>query len=311
MDNNSMALLSAEKRQEMLEKLRRAEPLELLVMAASFVHQDTDALEDVIQSGWIRLFFTEWQIQLKQFTHRFTFSDNTHQLIRIIRGREASGLRNELETIQVSHLIDDGYFLDEKAGTLNIQTAFPKSYARPYYQLYIKSLKGYLVDFYGDFSVEIDAVRDVNDPAAHSTSADALIFAQQYGELLQQSFAAGCMPQSLTVDELRERLNDIERLALQMQSLMIEAATVLPMGMWRVEVNVWFGDDTQTFSFFTPATDHVERVVTLQDGLLRVFSFDGIAGVFNRGDVESYAVIDVPTNEKIVSAIVCFDQEEQ
>ena len=311
MDNNDTTLLSAEKRQETLEKLRQAEPLELLIMAASFGHQDTDALEEVIQSGWIRLFFTEWNIQLKQFAHRFTFPDNTHQLIRIMRGREASGLRSELETIQVSHLVDDGYFLDEKEGTLNIQTAFPKSYARPYYQLYIKAINGYLVDCWGDFPVEVDAVRDVNDPTAHSTSSDAMIFARQYGTLLQQAFAAGCMPQSLTVDELSERLNDIETLALQMQSLMVDAAKVLPMGMWRIEVNVWFSEDTQTVNFFTFAADRIEDIVTIQNKLLRVSSFDGVAGVFNCSDVESYTVIDALTNKIIDSVVVCFDQDEQ
>lgn len=309
MDNNTVTLLRAETRQKTIEQIRKSTPQQLLDMAALFNEQDDEALEEVIQSGWLRLFFVEWQIQLKQFAHRFVISNDNSQLIRIMRGREASGLHSELETFQLGRILDEGYFLNEQASTLNIQCAFPKSAYRPYYQLPLKGIRGYLIDFNGDFSVDTDTARDANDPAINTTSTDAVSAARQQAELLQQAFAAACLPQSLTVDRLRERLDTVEDIGSQYGAWVDEAASVLPMSMWRVEATIWFGDDTQTFDFFTYGAADINNVVTLQNDILRVSSFDGVAGVFNRGDVESYTLFNALTDEKINSVVVSIDQD--
>lgn len=309
MDNNTVTLLDAEKRQGMINMIRKSTPQQLLNMADTFNQQDDETLDELIQSGWLRLFFTEWQIQLKQFAHRFVLSNDNSQLIRIMRGREASGLHSELETFQLSHILDEGYFLNEKDGTLNIQCAFPKSAYRPYYQLPINGIRGYLIDFNGDFPVEADTARDVNDPTVSTSTPDAVSFARQQGALLQQAFAAVCLPQSLTVDTLRERLETIDDIGDQHYVWMNEAAAALPMAMWRIETTIWFGDDVQTYDFFTFAATDTSSVITLQDDLIRVSSFDGVAGVFNRGDVESYTVFDALTDKKIDSVVVSIDQD--
>jgi len=48
MDNNVETLLSAQLRTDTLEQIGKADPLQLMSMAASLNRQDTEALEDVI-----------------------------------------------------------------------------------------------------------------------------------------------------------------------------------------------------------------------------------------------------------------------
>lgn len=312
MDNNVETLLSAQLRTDTLEQMGKADPLQLMSMAASLNRQDTEALEDVIASGWIRLFFTEWQVQLKQFAHRFVPYNGLDRQIRIMHWREASGLHSQLETFQIGRVLsDEGYFLNEEDGTLNIRCAFPKSYYCPYYQLPMIGIRGFLTDFHGDFCTDADAARDVRDPASSTTSADAVSLARKEATLLQQAFAASCLPQSFTVDDLKERLATIEDIASQYQSLMADASTVLPTAMWRIDLNIWFDDDTQPFHFFTFPADDIARLVPIQNHVVRVSSFDGVSGVFNRGDIESYAVIDTLTGKTIDSDMVCIDQDER
>lgn len=312
MGDNIETLLSAMTRRETLEQVGSADPLQLMKMVALLNRQDTEVLEDIIQSGWIRLFFSEWQVQLKQFAHRFIPYDGYNRLLRIVHWREASGLHSQLETFQIGRVLsDEGYFLNEEDGTLNIRCAFPKSYYCPYYQLPMIGIRGFLMDFYGDFAVETEAARDINTPALSTTSSEAISTARQEAALLQQAFAASCLPQSLTVEELNERCDDIESIASQYQDLMANAAAVLPMAMWRIKINIWCGDDLNTFNFFASPTDDIASIIGIQNGLVRVSSFDGISGVFNRGDVESYTVIDTQTGKTIDYAMVCIDPDER
>lgn len=311
MDNNAITLMLSENSSTLLEQLREATPTQLLNMAASFASAEAGALEEVIQSGWIRLFFTEWQAQLVRFSHRFIFPKDSKQLLRIVRGQTASGLHCELETFQLGRLTDAGYFLNEEQGTLNIQCGFPKSAYRPYYQLSLADIKGFLIDHWGDFPTDISTVRDASAPASCIDNAEAVRLAQQNSVLLQQAFAAGCLPQSLTVDVLKTHLNELDNIAGQYRTLMDDAASMLAMAMWRIDVSVRFDDDTQVFSFFTFPADEYGDVIAIHGGLLSITSFDGIAGVFNVSDVESYTVIDALTGEEVDYVDVSVDQNEQ
>lgn len=300
MDNYATTSLSNETRLTILEQLRGATPTQLLNVTALLANKEAEALNDVIQSGWIRLFFTEWQAQLMRFAHRFVFPTDSKQLIRIVRGQTVSGLHSELETFQLGHrMMDAGYLLNEEEATLNIQCGFPKSVYQPYYQLPLSDIKGYLIDHWGDFPADVSTVRAADIPENSTDDSKAVTLARQNGALLQQAFGMACLPQSLTVDVLQTHLNALVDIANQYSRLMDEASSVLAMAMWRIEVTVCFDDGTQVFCFFTFPSDDSGDAIVNDDGLIKITSFDGIAGVFNASDVESYTIIDAITGEEV------------
>lgn len=300
MDDNVATSFSADDRQDILKQVRTATPLQLMTLAASLADQDDDTLSDWIASGWIRLFFAEWQAQLKRFVNQFSLPKNDDKVIRIVRGDSASELHSELETLQLYTGRKGGYYVDDTAGILNIQLSFPSSYIMPFYQIALSDIHGYLIDNCGDLLVDITDVRDIANPLISAEDKPtALLYARQSSALLQQAFGDSCLPQSLTEDALRDQLTAIEQVRDQYAVLMDEAVDVLPMALWRIDVDVTIGEGSQTYHFFAFPSDERRQLLTVDDKQLVITSFSGVAGVFNVGDVEGYTVTDAVSGDTV------------
>lgn len=300
MDDNVATSFPADDGQGMLKHVRTATPLQLMTLAASLEAQDDDTLSDWITSGWIRLFFAEWQAQLNRFVHQFSLPESGDKVIRIVRGDCASELHSELETLQLYTGRKGGYYVDDTADILNIQLSFPSSYIMPFYQIALSDIHGYLIDNCGDLLVDITDVRDIANPLVSAEDKPtALVYARQNSALLQKAFSYSCLPQSLTEDALRDQLTAIEQVRDQYAVLMDEAADVLPVALWRIDVDITVGDDSQTYHFFAFPLDERRHILTVDDKQLVIISFSGVAGVFNVGDVEGYTITDAISGDII------------
>ena len=319
MNNNTtaMLLLTAEGRTALLLQLQKATSLELLNAASSLAEASQEALNDVLQSGWLRLYFAEWQLHLKRLAYRFTYPVDSGHYMRLVRDGNLSGLLSEMEAFQ---LFGDGYFLLPDDMTLNIQCSYSRTIKKPCYRVPLEDISGFLFDCWTDYPVHSDKVRmsaataltEVSDKVAKKPPAEALMFALRHSALLSAAHAQTCFPVSLSIEALQVRLKALAKTARQYATLMNTPPAGVATGLWRVDVSVGVGDSVREFSFFTPPADTPERTTFTDDmGLLHVVTFDGEGGAFRKQRVYGYDIIDVITDTPVAHVAFTNNSDEE
>ena len=310
-------LQSAEGRTSLIHQLQPADVPQLLAVAASFKNVPAEIIRHVMLTGWLRSYFTEWQRCLKRFAYRFIAAQREASCIRLLRNNSYYGLFNELETFQ---LFEGGYFVDPTDATLNIQCAASSSATtidnkKPCYSQPISEISGLLIDNLSDFPVtsgnENNAQILIYNAENYSknirlydedetASAAAVVFTQQYAQLLRHAYAHACFMTDVTYDEFPSYATKWDSSSYYYNELMKSVPDEVNIELWRIDVNINVEGIVRTFNFFTLPSDDYERIIYIDNaGLIHINGLDGESGVFHQSCVENCTFVEVKSNNVI------------